>query len=446
MYSINLLEFILNCKIKFLTMLKNKKLSSTAKNEFIVLPKLVLKIFKSVLLSYSIVHAEINFEDTIHDYYNNSTNDSFHNFISKARSNNLFFYESSDEKSDLLKLLEELNILPSSQSLVFSNTSLQLSKIGVNTPRAIYFSDNIYIGFIPNAQLEVIAIDPLRGAIPYIFDFHDLGHNEIITIKRSDKCMRCHSSQKTDYVPGLLLGSVIPMRGGGTLDVLNPNKSSHTVPYEKRFGGWFIDEQNHSIKSWANSVAVVNSKGRTERNNVNFSKNKHLYPFNGSDVVAHIVLEHQVGFTNLCIKIQYKSREELTEHEKLSFNFIKNSSTELLDYSLFLNEPRLESPINKEESQFAVEFEKVSLQKVKTSPLRTFRLKERIFELRCSYMITSNIFNALPFPIKEVFFKELRKLLRDSDYREKSKYNYLEIDECKSIDNFLSKTFTDLYK
>ena len=63
-------------------MLKNKKLSSAAKNEFIVLPKLVLKIFKSVLLSYSIVHAEINFEDTIHDYYNSSTNDSFHNFIS----------------------------------------------------------------------------------------------------------------------------------------------------------------------------------------------------------------------------------------------------------------------------------------------------------------------------------------------------------------------------
>ena len=58
--------------------------------------------------------------------------------------------------------------------------------------------------------------------------------------------MNCHASEKTDYVPRLLLSSVIPMKGGGTLDAINSGKPGHHVAYEQRFGGWYL---NHSIYS-----------------------------------------------------------------------------------------------------------------------------------------------------------------------------------------------------
>src|SRR5688572_11161679 len=50
-------------------------------------------------------------------------------------------------------LLEELHIPRSSQSLVFSKTSLQLFLIAPDNPRAIYFNDDVYIGSVQASPL-----------------------------------------------------------------------------------------------------------------------------------------------------------------------------------------------------------------------------------------------------------------------------------------------------
>ena len=65
-------------------------------------------------------------------------------------------------------LLNKLYISKHSQLLVYSTTSLQLSRISPYNPRAIYFSDDLYLGYVPGGQIEVIGIDPQLGAIPYI--------------------------------------------------------------------------------------------------------------------------------------------------------------------------------------------------------------------------------------------------------------------------------------
>src|SRR5262245_61220057 len=44
-------------------------------------------------------------------------------------------------------LLKELDIPVSSQMLVFSKTSFQFRRIGPETPRAIYFNDDTYVGY-----------------------------------------------------------------------------------------------------------------------------------------------------------------------------------------------------------------------------------------------------------------------------------------------------------
>ncbi len=46
-------------------------------------------------------------------------------------------------------LLQTLGIDPSSQTLVYSKTSLQIDLIRAATPRAIYFDDDTYIAWIP---------------------------------------------------------------------------------------------------------------------------------------------------------------------------------------------------------------------------------------------------------------------------------------------------------
>ena len=48
----------------------------------------------------------------------------------------------------LESVLQALNINPDSQTLVFSKTSLQIDAISAATPRAIYFNDDTYVGWV----------------------------------------------------------------------------------------------------------------------------------------------------------------------------------------------------------------------------------------------------------------------------------------------------------
>lgn len=76
-----------------------------------------------------------------------------------------------DQQGYLLAVLKELDIPISSQTLVFSKTSLQLQRISPRRPRALYFNDDVYVGFCQNGDvLEFAATDPMQGAIFYTLD------------------------------------------------------------------------------------------------------------------------------------------------------------------------------------------------------------------------------------------------------------------------------------
>src|SRR5438477_7425875 len=50
----------------------------------------------------------------------------------------------------LRSVLAELKVPESSQVLVFSKTSLQRQRISPQRPRALYFNDDVYVGFCQN--------------------------------------------------------------------------------------------------------------------------------------------------------------------------------------------------------------------------------------------------------------------------------------------------------
>src|SRR5579883_1425199 len=68
-------------------------------------------------------------------------------------------------------LLTELQIPRSSQVLVFSKTSLQRNRISPRTPRAIYFNDDVHVGYCQNGPvMEVSVADPQLGAVFYTLE------------------------------------------------------------------------------------------------------------------------------------------------------------------------------------------------------------------------------------------------------------------------------------
>ena len=132
---------------------------------------------------------------------------------------------------------------------------------------------------------------------------------------------------------------------------------------------------------WANAIGkIVNHEKieKTQLHNQNWAKK---YPTGNSDPISIMVLEHQIGFTNLCIKLQYLSRQELNRNSKLSDEFINQSADKLLEYCLFKNEPKLPNAIKKGDSEFAKVFETVGQNKSATESLRELQLKERLFNI-----------------------------------------------------------------
>src|SRR6185312_802585 len=102
----------------------------------------------------------------------------------------------------LRALLEALQIPVESQLLVFSKSSANIQLISPKTPRAIYFNDDVYVGWIPGiAALEISAVDPQKGGMFYTLSQKA---DEPPRILRQQRCLVCHASQGSLRVPGHL--------------------------------------------------------------------------------------------------------------------------------------------------------------------------------------------------------------------------------------------------
>jgi len=132
-----------------------------------------------------------------------------------------------DQVGYLRSLLAELKVPVSSQALVFSKTSLQRERIKPGTPRAVYFGDDVYVGFCQNGVvLEVTAIDPQLGSVFYSLDQEKTDKPKFT--RQSDTCLICHSGSMNQGFPGQLVRSVYADADG--YPVLASGRTASTTP------------------------------------------------------------------------------------------------------------------------------------------------------------------------------------------------------------------------
>jgi hypothetical protein len=139
----------------------------------------------------------------------------------------------------LRSVLELLEIPISSQTLVFSKTSFQYKKISPETPRALFFNDDVYVGQVHDGKvLEFVSFDPMQGAIFYLLDEQKAEHPNI---ERAElDCTQCHIAPSTKGVPGVFLRSVFT-QPTGTLAGRTPQYiTGQQSPLNERWGGWYV--------------------------------------------------------------------------------------------------------------------------------------------------------------------------------------------------------------
>lgn len=358
-----------------------------------------------------------------------------------------FDLDRSSEKAYVVSLLKLLKIPVSSQMWVFSTTSLQLSVISPSNPRALFFNDDLYLGFIPGGRIEIISMDPELGGIFYIFDIPT--GNRPTKIERSGRCMNCHSGSETAFLPGLVVKSVVPGPTGGSLTAFRTDLSGHSIPYADRFGGWHVTGNHGITQHWGNLIGQLDAGKLSTSTNPPASRfQTDRYPATTSDVLAQVLHEHQVGFANRVIEASYRART-LLHHSQGKLTPAQSSELEaqariVTRYLLFADEAPFPSGGIEGSTEFRSEF--LAARRVAPSgrSLRDFNLKSRLFEHRCSYMIYSASFTGLPDPMKHRIYRHLGAALRE----EKSlpEYNYLSAQEKSALREILSSTLPDLPK
>lgn len=338
-----------------------------------------------------------------------------------------------EERGYLPALLEALEVSPATQVLVFSKTSFQDRLISPQTPRALYFNDEVALAWIPGAPImELTGLDPLQGPTFYSFDQERSAPR---ILRRDDECLQCHASSRTRDWPGNLVRSVHPDERG--LPILRSGSflTSHASPLAERWGGWYVTG-THGAQRHMGNVTARAEQGEeqvdvTAGANVTdlapyFETARYLTPH--SDIVALMVLEHQAEMQNLIARASYKGR--LAEHYQRSMNeafgepagHVSESTgrryaaaaREVLDHVLFRDEVVLTEPVVGT-SDFTQEFPAQGPRDSQGRSLRDLDLERRLFRYPCSYLIYSPAFDELPAPVLEALWRELWDVLHGRD-------------------------------
>lgn len=147
--------------------------------------------------------------------------------------------EFDDRHGYLRSVLRHLNVPVSSQGLVFSRTSFQRPFISPEKPRAIYFGDDVYVGWVQDGEvLEISSVDPQLGAIFYTIDQEPSKQPRFE--RQSESCMMYHSSSFGQRVPGHVVQSVFPNASGLPITGSRRYRTDHTSPLTERWGGWYV--------------------------------------------------------------------------------------------------------------------------------------------------------------------------------------------------------------
>jgi hypothetical protein len=344
--------------------------------------------------------------------------------------------------------LKQLNIPASSQSLVFGKNSAQLFLISPQTPRALYFNDEVYVGYVQGApHLELASVDPVTGPVFYTLDQAKMEKPKF-TLQPTD-CFACHDTFDSERpISRLLVLSILSDPTGVALNrsaVVTNDKS----PFAERWGGWYVTGTygnlrhmgNRFVREPADSLGPIRDYSRranlAEGANITdlskrFDTKAYLTP--DSDVVALMVLGHQTHVHNLITVANTNLRSNPTEAD------IKENCDRLLASMLFSEAVPLTEPVTGN-TPFATEFSAKGPRDSHGRSLHQLDLKTRLMRYPLSYLVYSPSFDALPQQAKNYLYRRFWEILSGKDTTEP--FRHLSPDDRKTVLEILQETKAD---
>ncbi len=333
-------------------------------------------------------------------------------------------------------LLKALDIPTSSQMFVFSRTSLQTDRITPWSPRALYFNDDVYVGYVLESPiLEIGAVDPVKGGVFYTLSQEPRARS--VFQREGTTCLMCHSSKSaTGGVPGFMVLSTIADRHGYPITGVHEGPTSDVTPVAQRYGGWYVTGSGpHAGNVYAPVLGheVTDKAGyrtqfraRVEQDDTNVRRSlagvfdTTMYLHGQSDAVALMVLTHQTVVHNLIMSAHEAAREAIVEAEIGATRYdslqapvtprLRGAVDNLVRALLFVKEARLAKPLTGT-TTFTRDFARHAVRDARGRSLRDFDLESRLFRYPCSFLIHSEAFTSLPRMARLAVYARMRDVL-----------------------------------
>jgi hypothetical protein len=353
--------------------------------------------------------------------------------------------DTQDPRVFLREVLRALEVPEESQVLVFSQTSQQISRISPYTPRAIYFSEDCYVGWVQGGPLEISTSDPRLGTTFYVLEPR---RGKTPRLRRDGGCLSCHGGGKTGGVPGLLVRSVYADPSGRPIFSAGSFLTTDRSPFEERWGGWYVTGRHGKQRHMGNSIAErLGSDARLDRelgaNRTSLAGLFSTAPYlrATSDIVALMVLEHQVAVHNAFVQASFATRRAQYRQGQLrralgptnreseasplrgkvssplrgtGQRIVERELEKVVEFLLFHQEAPLRDDV-----VGGAAFEESFLSRRRATAdghsLRDFDLRRRLFRYRLSYMIHSSGFEALPRELRDRIYQRLWDILHHNE-------------------------------
>ncbi len=362
----------------------------------------------------------------------------------------------------LRDLLAALEVPVASQVLVFSKTSLQRALIGPEHPRAIYFSEDAYVGWVPGGLMEVAVTDPQLGLAFYRFDPRHTAPP--VHFARDADCLSCHAGSLTRDWPGLMVRSVFPDAHGEPIVSAGTFLIGHESPLSERWGGWYVTGTHGAARHLGNAIAreaggnatLDREPGANVTNLAGyFATGQYLRA--DSDIVALMALEHQVGMHTRLAQaalrvrkwmayqqnLQRELKEPVTDApEGTARRVVETEAGRIVEHLLFCDEAALPAGGVHGAGDFERAFRRHRPVDARGRSLKDFDLATRLFAWRCSYMIYSQAFAALPAVLKARVYERLQEVLTAAE--PPKRFAFLPAAERAVIAEILQATKPDL--
>lgn len=340
-----------------------------------------------------------------------------------------------DANGYLMAVLEALDIDPASQLLVFSKTSINKTHILPSRPRAIFFNDDTYVAIVPGAgMLEIATMDPQLG--PVFFILEQRASTTPQFDRQTVQCLRCHDSltMTGGGVPRFILGSGYVDTQSNLVSHEGWILTSPKTPFRFRWGGWYVTGNHGDLAHLGNIVVrdAAELQGLEHlriynRNSLDDLIDTEFYPTSHSDIVALLVIEHQVHVQNLITRVNYDVRTRIAKdaHRNIDDNngndrfvseemklFVEETTEPLVNALLFADEAELTDPVTGS-TNFTRLFERRGPYDGMGRSLRQFDLRTRTFRYPLSYLVYSEAFDALPRIARDYIYRRFAEMLGD---------------------------------